>query len=328
MNLNFSDPQIRYLIDYANLKHGLIKYQNDFLNEYQFKEFEKKPHYGFPLILPVGIKYFNYKKKYIFKLDKKKTLKNIFKSNNKNYVGAKIFFQFSNEFAYNVKIKKKYMGYLDKINQINQKLINKIKFFKKNSYVSAFQTRNIPHFGHEVIIKKLMEKKGIVIINPLVGMKKKGDFKNEILLKIYKNLLSIKEYKNKVFFKPLIANMHYAGPREAIHHINLREMVGFNRFTVGRDHAGAQNNYQPLDAYKAAAKNKKKFKIDVFLHKGSYFCKDCKRVMLRSDCNHKNYSEISGSQFRSKLLTKKYFKYARRSIQMYIFKFKNKLFYK
>ena len=72
MNLNFSDPQIRYLIDYANLKHGLIKYQNDFLNEYQFKEFEKKPHYGFPLILPVGIKYFNYKKKYIFKLDKKK----------------------------------------------------------------------------------------------------------------------------------------------------------------------------------------------------------------------------------------------------------------
>ena len=41
--------------------------------------------------------------------------------------------------------------------------------------------------------------------------------------------------------------MHYAGPREAIHHINLREMVGFNRFTIGRDHAGAENNFQPLD---------------------------------------------------------------------------------
>ena len=48
--------------------------------------------------------------------------------------------------------------------------------------------------------------------------------------------------------------MHYAGPREAIHHINLREMVGFNRFTIGRDHAGAENNYKPLDAYNIVKK--------------------------------------------------------------------------
>ena len=33
MKLNFNDPQTRYLIDYANLKHGLIKNQNDlFIN--------------------------------------------------------------------------------------------------------------------------------------------------------------------------------------------------------------------------------------------------------------------------------------------------------
>ena len=70
-----------------------------------------------------------------------------------------------------------------------------------------------------------MKKKGKVIINPLIGMKKKGDFKNEVLLKVFTNLITNNEYKNKVFFNPLVANMHYAGPREAIHHINLREMV-------------------------------------------------------------------------------------------------------
>jgi len=327
MKLNFSDPQIRYLIDFANLKHGIIKYQNDFLNKIQLNEFIKNPYYGFPLILPVGIKFFNYKKKYIFKINKSEILDKIFKTNKKNYIGSKIFFQYGNTFACNVEIKKKYLNHINEINKINQGLINKVKFIKKKSYVSSFQTRNIPHFGHEEIIKRLMKKNGKVIINPLVGMKKKDDFQNEILQKIFKNLLSNEEYKDKVYFKPLIANMHYAGPREAIHHINLREMVGFNRFTVGRDHAGAENNYHPLDAYNAIIKNKKKFKIDVFLHKGSYFCKDCKKIILKSDCNHKNFTEISGSQFRKNLLTKKYFKYARRSIQKYIYRLNNKLFY-
>ena len=34
--INFSDPQTRYLIDYANLKQGLIKHQNDFLSKKEF----------------------------------------------------------------------------------------------------------------------------------------------------------------------------------------------------------------------------------------------------------------------------------------------------
>jgi sulfate adenylyltransferase len=264
MKLDFSDPQIRYLIDYANLKSGIIKYQKDFLNEAQLKKFIRNPHYGFPLLLPLGIKYFDYNEDYIFKVDEKKIINKIFKAETKNYIGVKIFFQYGNKFGYNIKLKKKYLIYVNEINKINKDLIKKIKLIKRKYYVSSFQTRNVPHLGHEEIIKRLMKKKGKVIINPLIGMKKKGDFKNEILFKIFKNLISNKEYTNKVYFKPMIANMHYAGPREAIHHINLREMVGFNRFTIGRDHAGAENNYKPLDAYKTVTLNKKKFNIDVF----------------------------------------------------------------
>jgi hypothetical protein len=33
MLINFSDPETRYLIDYANIKQGLIKCQNDFLDK-------------------------------------------------------------------------------------------------------------------------------------------------------------------------------------------------------------------------------------------------------------------------------------------------------
>ena len=118
--------------------------------------------------------------------------------------------------------------------------------------------------------------------------------------------------------------MHYAGPREAIHHIS-REMLGFNRFTVGRDHAGAENNYKPLDAYNIV-KNLKKFKINVFLHKGSYYCKSNKKIILKSSHKDANLTEISGSEFRENLLSKKYFKYAR-SLHKSIYKLKNNLFY-
>ena len=37
--INFSDPQTRYLIDYANLKHGLIKHQSDFLDKKNLQKF-------------------------------------------------------------------------------------------------------------------------------------------------------------------------------------------------------------------------------------------------------------------------------------------------
>ena len=52
--------------------------------------------------------------------------------------------------------------------------------------------------------------------------------------------------------------MHYCGPREAIHHLNLREKFGFNIFTIGRDHAGAENVYQPQSAINLIKKKSKK----------------------------------------------------------------------
>ena len=60
--INYSDPQTRYLIDFANLKQGLIKNQNNFLSKKIFGKFIKKKELGFPLVLPLGIKYFDYSK--------------------------------------------------------------------------------------------------------------------------------------------------------------------------------------------------------------------------------------------------------------------------
>ena len=42
--------------------------------------------------------------------------------------------------------------------------------------------------------------------------------------------------------------MFYAGPREAVHHTKIREKLGFEYFSIGRDHAGANNAYDPAAA--------------------------------------------------------------------------------
>ena len=158
--INYSDPQTRYLIDYANLKHGLIRNQSDFLNSSEFKKFLKYRYLGFPLVLPLGIKFFDYGKSCLkFKIYKKDVKKFIFESKSNNYIGLKIFFKYGNTFCTGATLKRKYIKDFDMIIRFNEKLRQLIKKKNIKFKTTSFQTRNIPHLGHELILNKLMGKK-------------------------------------------------------------------------------------------------------------------------------------------------------------------------
>ena len=325
--IDYSDPQTRYLIDYANLKQGLVKHQSDFLNNDQFQKFLKKKYLGCPLVLPLGIKFFDYKKlNEKFRISKKDVKKYIFECESNNYVGLKIFFKYGNTFCTGATLKKKYLKDFNSIVKFNEKLKSLIKHFNKNFLTSSFQTRNIPHLGHELILQKLMGPNKILFINPLIGLKKKGDIKNEILKKVFNYLKNLSAYKSKMIYGPVICNMNYAGPREAIHHTYIRELLGFNEFSVGRDHAGAENNYPPLKAKNFVNYHKKKFKVKIFNHNGAYFCDKCNEIILKGDCNHRYLKGISGTDFRNKLNRKIIFAHARENLQLFIRKLNLDLF--
>ena len=51
----------RYLIDYANIQQGLISNQKTFLSEKKLISYYKNLSKGFPLVLPIGLKCFDYK---------------------------------------------------------------------------------------------------------------------------------------------------------------------------------------------------------------------------------------------------------------------------
>ena len=55
--------------------------------------------------------------------------------------------------------------------------------------IVGFQTRNVPHIAHEMLQKAALNIYDSLFISPLIGKKKPGDFKDEIILAAYKSLM-------------------------------------------------------------------------------------------------------------------------------------------
>lgn len=308
------EDQEEYLVSFANMLSGLFQNQSNFLDPESLNDYYKNPYKGIPLCLPKNIKYFNYKNAIYFKVDKKKFSEKIFGTTNLNYIGNKKYFRYGCVFAYNISIKKKYQKKLNKYINGYLALKKKITYLNRtNKLVCSMQIRNVPHYGHEAIFKFLISKFDMLVLNPIFGIKKKNDFSDNIILKSMKYIE--KKYKGKIIFLPIISNFHYAGPREAMHHMNMRQNLGFRYFYVGRDHAGAENNYKPLQAKKIVEKYKNKFLIKSVTSNGGYLCKICEKYLIKNSCRHKKLLNISGTDFRKALRDKKIYQHADKNLQ-------------
>lgn len=324
--INYLTENNRFLIDYANLTNNLFLHQNTFLNKNKYLAYSNKPYYGIPIVFPVNLKYFIYKKNN-YTINKNLISKIIFNTTNINYTPLRRYIDFGNKYAEHVVPKNRYINLVEKIKIFNENAklsINKLK--RKYKKICAFQTRNLPHSGHEKIIEYLLKKYDHVVVNPIIGPKKKGDVKFNVLEKVYKFLIK-KKYYNKVSYVPVISNMFYAGPREALHHANIRSVLGFNYFVVGRDHAGAENLYKSNASFKLVKQNKKFLSIKIENLLGSYYCIKCEKIVIKDkDCKHSSLLNISGTEFRKCLKNQNYFEFADKNLQDFIFKLKDKYF--
>src|SRR5688500_8125250 len=115
--------------------------------------------------------------------------------------------------------------------------------------IVGFQTRNIPHIAHEMLQKAALNIYDGLFLNPLIGKKKIGDFKDELILESYLKLIENYYPQDRVMFVTLHTEMRYAGPKEAIHHAIMRKNFGCSHFIVGRDHAGVSDYYPPFAAH-------------------------------------------------------------------------------
>ena len=122
------------------------------------------------------------------------------------------------------------------------------KMFAERNWntVIGFHTRNIPHRGHEFLQQEALRRNFCdgLLIHPVTGKKKSGDFLAEHILQSYALLLRSLPEKN-IVLGSFSAYSRYAGPREAIFTAICRKNFGCTHFIVGRDHTGAGGIWEP-----------------------------------------------------------------------------------
>ena len=113
--------------------------------------------------------------------------------------------------------------------------------------VVGFHTRNAPHMAHEFIQMEALERVGGdgLLIHPVLGQKKAGDFSQEAILAGYETLIDARYPKDRVLLTGFYGNSWYAGPREAVFTAICRKNYGCTHFVVGRDHTGVSGFYEP-----------------------------------------------------------------------------------
>lgn len=173
--------------------------------------------------------------------------------------------------------------------------------------IVGFQTRNIPHRSHEYLQKKALQKIQGLFIQPIIGEKKEGDFKNSVILNSYKILLKKYYPENKIFLGILPMDMHYAGPREAVIHALIRRNYGCTHIIIGRDHAGVGNYYDSMAAHNIFDNfNKKELGIKILKYQNVSYCVECNCLVEDFSCEHKKEKKyLSGTKIRKILKDKK-----------------------
>jgi len=180
-------------------------------------------------------------------------------------------------------------------------------FFQKAGWktIVAFQTRNVPHVAHEMLQKASLNTHDGLFVNPLVGKKKSGDYKDEAIVASYETLISHYYPLNRCYLGTLHTEMRYAGPKEAIHHAIMRKNFGCTNIIIGRDHAGVGTYYDPFAAQKIFDLYPD-IGIEPIFFPAFFYCRKCLSFASERNCPHgtEHQESLSGTKLRAMILDK------------------------
>ena len=236
----------------------------------------------------------------VYSYDKQATVNGIYGTNDESHPGvAKT--NSMNDFLVG--------GKIDYIQRQNETEIRKHRMtpsqtrelFEKAGWktIVAFQTRNPPHVAHEMLQKNAITTRDGVFVNPLIGKKKSGDFKDEIIVKAYETMIENYYPQDKCQLATLHTEMKYAGPKEAIHHAIMRQNYGCTHIIIGRDHAGVGKFYDPFAAHKIFD-DYPELEIEPIFFPAFFYCKKCLTFTNPNVCPHDadDREQISGTKLR------------------------------
>lgn len=182
------------------------------------------------------------------------------------------------------------------------------EYFQKSGWntIVAFQTRNVPHVAHEMLQKASLNEHDGLFVNPLVGKKKSGDYKDEVIIATYETLIEHYYPMNRCYLGTLHTEMRYAGPKEAVHHAIMRKNFGCTHIIIGRDHAGVGTYYDPFAAHKIFELYPD-IEINPIFFPAFFYCRKCLSFASERNCPHgQEFQEsLSGTKLRAMIVDKK-----------------------
>ena len=237
----------------------------------------------------------------IYSFDKKNTVTGVYGTNDESHPGVAKTYGMKDFLV---------GGEIDYIQKPNASEIRKYRMtpvetreaFAKAGWekIVAFQTRNPPHVAHEILQKTAITTRDGVFVNPLIGKKKSGDFKDEVIIKAYETMIENYYPENRCRLSTLHTEMKYAGPKEAIHHAIMRQNYGCTHIIIGRDHAGVGNFYDPFAAQKIFEEYPE-LDISPIFFPAFFYCRKCLTFTNPKVCPHdaESREQISGTKLRS-----------------------------
>ena len=237
----------------------------------------------------------------VYSFDKKNTVSGVYGTNDESHPGVTKTYSMKDFLV---------GGKIDYIQKPNESEIRKYRMtpvetreaFEKAGWekIVAFQTRNPPHVAHEILQKTAITTRDGVFVNPLIGKKKSGDFKDEVIIKAYETMIENYYPENRCRLATLHTEMKYAGPKEAIHHAIMRQNYGCTHIIIGRDHAGVGNFYDPFAAQKIFEEYPE-LDISPIFFPAFFYCRKCLTFTNPKVCPHdaESREQISGTKLRS-----------------------------
>ena len=174
--------------------------------------------------------------------------------------------------------------------------------------IVAFQTRNPMHRAHvEITRQAAKEHDASLLIHPVVGLTKPGDFDYFTRVRCYE--LIIEKYpKNTAMLSLLPLAMRMAGPREALWHALIRKNYGCTYLIVGRDHAGPGKDskgnpfYGPYDAQELLKNHEKEIGVKMIPFKMMVYVNEEKKYFPIDEVSEsKTKMEVSGTELKKRL---------------------------
>jgi len=164
--------------------------------------------------------------------------------------------------------------------------------------VAAYQTRNVPHTAHEYLQRCTLEREDVdgLLIHPVLGRLKKGDYRPEVILEAYRALVGTYYPADRVVLASLSITMRYGGPKAALFLAIVRKNYGCGSYIVGRDQAGVGSYYEPYACQRIF--DELPIGVQALKYVETYFCRDCGWMATARTCAHSADRRLDTSQTR------------------------------